>query len=179
MNLILRMLRVLVAARFRSRVSALEETVVTFRVWLNDLDPLLHMNNGRYLTIMDLGRNDAYIRTGMSALVRQRGWFPVVASETIRFRQSLNPLQRYELRTRMLGWDDRSFYIGQTFVTTGGEAAVAIVRIRFLRRSGGTVNADEVAAALLPGVPSPPLPDYVATWRESESELTKAALTDR
>ena len=175
MNLILRMLRVLIAARFRPRVSALEETVVAFRVWLNDLDPLLHMNNGRYLTIMDLGRNDAYIRSGMSALVRRRGWFPVVAGETIRFRESLNPLQRYDLRTRLVGWDERSFYIRQVFVVGEREAAVAIVRIRFLRRSGGTVDADEVAAALLPGVASPALPDYVTTWRESESELIRDA----
>lgn len=179
MNLLLRMLRILVAARLRPRVSPLEETVVTLRVWLNDLDPLLHMNNGRYLTIMDLGRNDAYIRSGMAALVRGRGWFPVVASETIRFRESLNPLQRYDLRTRVLGWDDRSFYIRQAFVVNGSEAAVAVVRVRFLRRSGGTVGAGEVAEALMPGVSSPPLPDYVATWRESESELTRDALTNR
>lgn len=172
------MIRVLVAARLRPRVSPLEETVVSFRVWLNDLDPLLHMNNGRYLTIMDLGRNDAYIRSGMAALVRQHGWFPVVASETIRFRESLNPFQRYDLHTRLLGWDDRSFYIWQLFVAGRREAAVAIVRIRFLRRSGGTVGADEVAQALLPGVTSPPLPDYVTTWRESESELTRG-VTER
>lgn len=175
MNLILRMLRVLIAARFRPRVSALEETVVAFRVWLNDLDVLLHMNNGRYLTIMDLGRNDAYIRTGMSALVRRQGWFPVVAGETIRFRESLNPLQRYDLRTRVLGWDDRSFYIRQTFVVAGREAAIGVVRVRFLRRSGGTVGAGEVAQALMPGVSSPALPAYVTTWRESESELTRDA----
>ena len=28
------------------------------RVWPNDLDTNAHMNNGRYLTLMDLGRFD-------------------------------------------------------------------------------------------------------------------------
>src|SRR5690348_4259470 len=103
MNLLLRMLRVLLHARFRPRVSPLDETSVAFRVWVNDIDPLLHMNNGRYLTLMDLGRADAIIRNGIRGALRSRGWYSVVASETIRFRRSLDAFARYEMRTRLLG----------------------------------------------------------------------------
>ena len=55
MNLILRMIKVLVAALFGQRLGVLDSSILTFRVWPNDLDINLHMNNGRYLTIMDLG----------------------------------------------------------------------------------------------------------------------------
>lgn len=173
MNLLFRMLRVLVCARWRSRTSPLDETSVTFHVWPTDLDPLLHMNNGRYLTLMDLGRADAIIRNGLRRALSAHGWYPVVASEAIRFRESLNPFTRYELRTRLLGWDERSFYYQQVFYATGRDSATALVRIRILRKSGGTVAAPEVAAAILPGIEPPALPDYVREWQESERAFSR------
>lgn len=166
------MLRVLLAARWRAPSDPFEETSITVRVWPTDLDPLLHMNNGRYLTVMDLGRADAILRNGIRRRLRAHGWYPVVASETIRFRESLPPLARYELRTVLLGWDDRSFYLRQRFVWRGRDAAVALVRIRFLRRSGGTVPAPEVAAGVIPAIDSPPLPDYVRVWQKAEGAFS-------
>lgn len=126
------------------------------------------MNNGRYLTLLDLGRADAIIRNGLRAALREHGWYSVVASEAIRFRESLSPFARYDIRTRLLGWDQRSFYFRQRFVAQGRESASALVRIRILRERGGAVDATEVAAAVMPGVESPPLPEYVATWQTSE-----------
>jgi acyl-CoA thioesterase FadM len=173
MNLLLRMLRVLICARWRPRTSPLDETSVTFHVWPTDLDPLFHMNNGRYLTLMDLGRADAILRNGIRRALSEHGWYPVVASEAIRFRESLNPFARYELRTRLLGWDERSFYYRQTFVAGERETAAALVRIRILRKGSGTVDAPEVAAVILPDVERPALPDYVARWQESERAYSR------
>src|SRR5665213_2837054 len=111
MNLILRMIRVLLMARWRSRVQPLDETSLSFRVWPTDVDVLMHMNNGRYLTLMDLGRADGIIRSGVHSILKGRDWYPVVASEAIRFRESLPMFARFEIRTRSLGWDDKSFYL--------------------------------------------------------------------
>ena len=174
MNLIFRMIRVLLLARWRSRVDALNETSLGFRVWPTDVDVLMHMNNGRYLTLMDLGRADAIIRSGVHAVLQGRDWYPVVASETIRFRESLPMFARFEIRTRTLGWDDKSFFLRQLFLLHGRVIAIGLVRVRFLKRSGGTLPAVEVAQAILPGVLSPVLPEYVARWREAESALSHA-----
>lgn len=174
MNLIFRMIRVLLWARHRPKVHPLEETSLTFTVWPSDVDVLMHMNNGRYLTLMDLGRADAISRSGVRASLEQRNWYPVVASETIRFRESLAMFARFDLRTRTLGWDDKSFYLRQLFLLRGRVVAVGIVRVRFLKRSGGTLSADEVARVLLPGVASPVLPDYIAMWRSAESGFSHA-----
>lgn len=171
-NLIFRILRVLIAARFRPRVHMLEETTVRFRVWPSDLDPLMHMNNGRYLTIMDLGRADAILRSGLRRRLASHHVYPVVASEMIRFRESLPLLARFELRTRLLGWDDRSFYIHQRFTRRGRDVAVALVRVRFLRRAGGTIAAPDVAALVAPDVSRPALPDHIAEWQRAESALS-------
>ena len=65
MNLIFRLLKTLLLYLLRpTRRGILEESVVRFRVWPNDLDTNLHMNNGRYLTLMDLGRLDLLLRNG-------------------------------------------------------------------------------------------------------------------
>jgi acyl-CoA thioesterase FadM len=174
MNLIFRMIRVMLAARRRPRVGGLDETSLTFRVWPTDLDVLMHMNNGRYFTLMDLGRADAVLRNGIYASLKARDWYPVVASESIRFRESLPLFARFEVRTRTLGWDDTSFYLRQLFLVRGRVTAIALVRVRFLKRSGGTLTASEVAQAIMAGAVSPVLPPYVMVWRQAESSLAQA-----
>lgn len=174
MNLVFRMVRVLFAARRKARTGLFDETSLRFRVWPSDIDLLMHMNNGRYLTLMDLGRADAIVRNRVHGVLKQNGWYPVVASEAIRFRESLPLFASFELRTRTLGWDDRSFYLRQLFLRRGRVVAVALVRARFLRQSGGTVPAPEVAQAIMAGVRSPVLPDYVASWQAAESSLSHA-----
>jgi acyl-CoA thioesterase FadM len=53
---------VLIATLRRGPLDLLGESVVRFRVWPGDLDFNLHMNNGRYLTLMGLGRLDLMAR---------------------------------------------------------------------------------------------------------------------
>lgn len=174
MNLIFRMIRVLLTARRRSPVHALGETSLTFTVWPTDVDVLVHMNNGRYLTLMDLGRADAVRRNGIRKALKSRNWYTVVASEAIRFRESLPLFERFELRTRILGWDEKSFYVRQQFLVRGRVVAVGIVRVRFLKGSGGTLSAAEVAQVIMPGVAAPRLPDYIPIWRAAESGYSSA-----
>lgn len=73
MNLWLRLLWLLATARFQVRLAEPTETVALgMRVWPGDLDISLHMNNGRYLTIMDLGRLRFCfaVRSGMSCAAK-------------------------------------------------------------------------------------------------------------
>ena len=65
MNLWLRLIWVVIAALSGRRVRLPQDpSRLMFRVWFHDLDPFRHMNNGRYLTIMDLGRTDLMLRSG-------------------------------------------------------------------------------------------------------------------
>jgi acyl-CoA thioesterase FadM len=64
-NLLLRLLATLIGARRRSPLGPLDESVMTLRVLPTDVDANLHMNNGRYLSIMDLGRFDLTVRNGL------------------------------------------------------------------------------------------------------------------
>lgn len=161
-----RLARVLVAARWRSRLAPLEEGVVSFRVWPGDLDTNRHLNNGRYLTLMDLGRWDLMARNGILGHVMERRWVPVVGAAAMRYRRSLDPFQRFELRTRLLGWDERAFYLGQAFDRAGEACATGCVRAVLLGREG-RVAPRQVVDLVAPGLASPELPRWVVLWRDA------------
>ena len=177
MNLYLRLIRTLVAALLaRARLHPLDESVLRMRVWPHDLDLNMHMNNGRYLTLMDLGRADLLARAGLLSVVLRQKWMPVVAGVTIRFRRSLAPFDRFTLRTRLVGWDARWLYLEQRFLRGDEVIAVAAVRAAIKRR-GGTVPVEEVIAAsgvVVEG--SPVLPEWIERWRVA-SEGDTAAMT--
>jgi acyl-CoA thioesterase FadM len=129
MNLIVRLIRIVIAALMRPRLDMLDTSIVSMRVWPNDLDLNLHMNNGRYFTVMDLGRIDLMIRTGVARWMWRQKWTPVVGSETMRFKRALKPFQPYRLKTRVLCWDERWVFLEQRFETLAGElVALGIVK---------------------------------------------------
>src|SRR4051812_6529347 len=170
MNLIFRLLYVALAALRRTRLSPLDESVVRFTVLPSDLDLNGHMNNGRYLTIMDLGRVDLLLRTGVVGAMRRNRWSGVVASVAIRYRRALNPFARYELRSRLIGWDERWFFMEQRFTRGGELCAYAIVKVQFAGRAG-RVAPQRMADAIHPGAQSPALPQAVRDWQEAEDRL--------
>lgn len=97
-----------------------DASVLNFRVWPHDLDVSLHMNNGRYLTIMDLGRIDMLMRTGLWKTARVRHWTPIANAVVIRFRRELRPFQRFTLETKVASWSETHVIIEQTFKFADG-----------------------------------------------------------
>jgi YbgC/YbaW family acyl-CoA thioester hydrolase len=111
-----------------------------------DLDQLRHVNNGVYLSMMDLGRVDLMKRSGMWKRLMDAAYYPVVAAQTITYRRSLQWRQRFVLETRMAGFHDKALFVEQRFVVDGEIFARAFVKARFLKRSGGTVSVEELNA---------------------------------
>jgi acyl-CoA thioesterase FadM len=121
MNLWLRLIWCLVIARFRPALQLPNDTsVLRFRVGLFDLDTSLHMNNGRYLTLMDLGRLDVMLRSGLWRAALANRWVPIASSVMIRYRRELGLLQAIKLETRILCWDANAVIMEQKFVFDGG-----------------------------------------------------------
>ena len=162
MNMIFRLLALFFLAQRRSQTSPLGPCRTPFRVWPTDLDVLRHVNNGVYLSLMDLARVDLLTRAGYSAAIRKRGWYPVVVAETISFRRSLTLLQRFEIVTEVIGWDDKAFYLTQDFERDGAVVASAVVKARFLGRGGERVQPQSVVDLSPVDVQQPVLPQWVA-----------------
>lgn len=124
------------------------------------------MNNGRYLSISDLGRFDLLRRSGLWPELRKRGWYPVVASSTITYRKSLEPWQRYTIESRFLGVDGRDVYLEQRFVVKGEIYAKLIIRGRFLQKTGGHVPMEDLWALLADEPAGTDLPKWMHAWGE-------------
>lgn len=170
MNLFMRLLALSFLSRRRSPTSPLGPCRTPFRVWPTDLDVLRHVNNGTYLSLMDLARVDLLSRAGYSAAIRKRGWYPVVASETISFRRSLTLLQRFEIITAVIGWDDKAFYLTQEFERGGVVIASAVVKARFLGRGGERVSPQSVMDLSPVPVARPDLPEWVGATLETPAQ---------
>jgi acyl-CoA thioesterase FadM len=167
-NLFGRIIWLLLTFRFRSKTKFFEESGIGFRVWPSDLDTNMHMNNGVYLSVMDLARTDLVLRSGLMKVVKQNGWYPVVASQTIRYRRSLDLFRAFTVCTQLIGWDERFFYIQQKFMLGKDVAALALVKGRFLKNSGGGVYPGEIAEAMGESPESPKLADWVHQWTAAE-----------
>lgn len=160
MNLFFRIFYVWFTGLFRKRLKVLDVSVLKLIVLPNDLDIYGHMNNGRYLTLMDLGRMDWIVRTGLGKTAAKEGWQPLVASVKMDYRKSFLVFETFELRTRILGWDDKWFFIEQAFERNGRRHASGIVK-GILRGPKGNVPPARVLEALGQGAVSPALPEEI------------------
>ena len=176
MTLLLRLVWVLLRHRSRTPCDPFGPCSTPFVVLPSDLDVLFHVNNGVYLSILDAARVDLMLRSGFGQRVRRAGYYPVVAAQTIRFRRSLKLFERFRVDTRVLGWDDRAFLLEHRFMLGDVLAAEAVVRIRFLKRSGGGVDtAPLLELAGKTGVAAPELPVWIADWNSAQSRSQTAA----
>jgi YbgC/YbaW family acyl-CoA thioester hydrolase len=164
MNLYLRLIFFRLRSRRRSRLNMWDTAFTPFRVTPSDLDLLGHINNSKYLAIMDLARLDLMMRAGWWDKFRRKGWFPVVAGQTITYRKSLKLGQRFEVESRILGMDERWFFVQQVFRSEGAVYAHAMVRARFLKKTGGSVEHDEMGE-FLGGFPDwHDVPEWIGPW---------------
>lgn len=139
------------------RISPLDEARMSLRVTPVDCDIYAHMNNGRYLTVMDFGRWNHVQRSGLLGLFLKNDWWPVLGAAQIEYRRELRLFQRYELSTRIAAWDGKWFWFDQRFEVGGHLHARAVVR-GVIRHRGKSLAQAEVMAALGVDRPSPPPP---------------------
>lgn len=171
MNLIWRTLLVLWSARRRYRregaIDPLSVGRIRLRTLPTDLDLARHMNNGRYLSLFDLGRFDLLVRAGLWDLMRDRGWYAVVANSTISYRKSLHLWERFTVESRVIAADSRAVYMEHRAVVDGEVYARTLVRARFLRRAGGVLPMEEFLAALGQDAASLPEPEeWMLRWAD-------------
>ena len=171
MNLYIRLFLVWLRNRRSDQQHFSHEAQSGFRVLPHDMDAFGHMNNGRYLQIMDVARTEWMMQTGVVAAIRENGWAPILGGGFIRFRLSLKLFQVYQVRTRLLGWDRRWFYLEHSFTDQRGSCAAVGITRAGLRKDGAWVNTDDVADCVCPGARSPIIPAHVHDWISVEEAM--------
>ncbi|MBY8965368.1 acyl-CoA thioesterase [Algiphilus sp. NNCM1] len=127
-------------------------------VWPTDLNVGMHMDNVRYLQLMNRARNELLMRSGIMRAARARRLGVPVAQCVMRYKRSLMPFERFCLRTQIIGWNERRFFMAQDFVRDGQVVASGQLQYAFVGPEGRVAPATIFSALLGREAVSPPLP---------------------
>lgn len=169
---ILRFLGEIASARRAPRLGALDAHVSVHRISPLDLDPWWELNNGRTLTIYDLGRIPMAIRLGLIDTLKANGWGFTVAGNTLRYRRRIRAFQKVTQVSRVIGWDNRFVYMEQSMWSRGECANHMLLRVAIVGGAGrrGMIEPAVFMQAMGHHGPSPALPDWVAAWIEADAQ---------
>lgn len=156
-----------------SRMPPLEQLTDTHvsqhMCWPHDLDFFLELNNGRAMSLYDIGRTAMAQRAGLIATLRKQRWGLTMAGSSTRFRRRIFAFEKFEMRSRANCWDDKFIYLEQSMWKTNGECASHVMFRAAVTDKNGLVSPDRVLAAMGRADPSPDMPDWIAAWCEAEA----------
>lgn len=167
-----RMIPAAVRALTQPQVSAAQPVSSRFRVLPHDIDINMHLNNGRYMQIIDVNRMEFLIRTGVAGIILDQRWKPILGSTAIQFRRELRLWEQAVASTRLVGWDNRWVYLEHRIETLSGRpVAIAIAKAGF-RSKGAWVPVETLRRALPFALPEMVLPAHVNAWRALDDVLS-------
>ncbi len=120
MTLWFRLLWLLLRLPFRGKLPIDGTSVLATRAWPSDCDINIHMNNAKYLALMDLGRLDMLARTGLFSYLWKAKAIAVIGGAEMTWRRPVRPFRKVILETHVTHWDDKWFHLSQRFVDADG-----------------------------------------------------------
>ncbi|MFC2966973.1 acyl-CoA thioesterase [Acidimangrovimonas pyrenivorans] len=166
---VFRLAKELLVFRKAPSLAVLDTHVSHHVCWPWDIDPWLELNNGRTLTLYDLGRLPFARRAGIGRVMKAKRWGMAVAGASVRYRRRVRAFDRVEMHTRALGWDCRFIYMEQSMWRGGDCTSQALLRLA-ITDAGGIVAPVKLVEALGAAQESPELPRWVRAWIEAEAE---------
>lgn len=113
-----------------------QESQIPMRVWPWDIDMFMELNNGRYQTMMDIGRFEVGIRVGLFEVLKANDWGLMVGGISSRYRRRLKPFQKFTLHSQIQCYDERWFYFRQWFTVGDTIHASFLVRTAITSKQG-------------------------------------------
>lgn len=169
MLLVVRFLVTMMRSLLRPKIGLFDTSITRFTALPTDCDLNFHLNAGRYVSFMDVARIELIGRMRLLIRLLRLGWRPMMGGAIVRYRRPVKPFERFTIKTRLIGWDEKWFYVehvvekGEGVFCAAGHMRTAIVA------RGGSVRPAEVWALVGQGdVASPELPELVREWRELE-----------
>jgi acyl-CoA thioesterase FadM len=166
---IIRMINQFFKVRRMPRLAPMEAHVSHHYCLPWDIDIFMELNNGRTLTLFDLGRIPLAVRTGLDKQLSANKWGLTVAGVSVRYRRRIRMFERIEMISRLVSWDDRFFYIEQSMWKSDGECANQAMFRTAVTDRNGIVSPSRVAEALGVSDASPPLPPSFQAWADAEN----------
>jgi acyl-CoA thioesterase FadM len=168
MYLLVRLTLTIIKSFCRKKMSLHEHTDVWYITQPHDLDTNFHMNNGRYLTLMDLGRFDFTIRLNLHKHMLKNNWMPVLGGAQITYLKPLDLFEKFTLRTQCVGWNENWIFLQQDFIAKKGLVATATVKAIFLKGKQKVKVHDILEALGYPDEPEVKVPSHIEKILEGE-----------
>ncbi|MEP4194495.1 MAG: acyl-CoA thioesterase [Aliishimia sp.] len=165
-----RLAKEVIRAKRMTPLEKLTDTHVSEHIcWPWDLDAFLELNNGRTLTLFDLGRIGMALRVGLVDVLKRERWGLTMAGSSVRYRRRIHAFQRFTVKSRVVCWDDKFTYIEQSMWKRDGECANHVLYRAAVTDQDGIVRLDRISQALGHDSVSPPMPEWVANWCRAEA----------
>lgn len=165
----IRLAKEMIKFRKSPRIGLLDTHVSHHVCWPWDLDPWVELNNGRTLTLYDLGRLPLIARTGFIPVLKGRKWGFTVAGNSTRYRRRIRMFHRFTMLSRVIGWDNRFIYMEQS-MWRKGECCNHMLLRTACTSDQGIVPPAQVMDALALDHPTPDLPDWVQAWIQADGQ---------
>ncbi|ARD20454.1 thioesterase family protein [Shewanella japonica] len=151
--------------RQAKKIGFLDTSRISYRALPLDCDINMHLTNSRYPAFMDLARTHMIAEMGLMQKFLKLKWLPIVNASEFTFFRDIKPMEKFEIETRIVGWDEKYFYIEQRFVTARGLHCIMHVRGVFICKGKQVPITDLVATAGYEG-PTPAMPPELVKWKE-------------
>ena len=166
-----RMIKDIILARRLPPLEHFTDTHVFSHIcWPWDIDLFGEMNNGRALTIYDLGRLATAQHAGLVKALIDNKWRLAIAGAMVRYRRRLAAFERFTMRSRMVCWDKSFIYIEQSMWKLDGECASHIIYRIVVTEKRRAIPPARVAAVLHRDPINPPMPDWIVAWTLAEDK---------
>ena len=123
-----------------------------------------------YAAYMGLCRWQFVFQSEFRKVALKKAWVPVTTSETIVYKRSIKAFSRVQVTTRLVCWDEKRFYLEQTFSVKGDLYSKTLLE-GLIRGPKGHLNPPEVFKELGVQQSSPETPEYVKQWVLAKKEL--------
>jgi acyl-CoA thioesterase FadM len=158
---ILRLARVIITSKFKKKLTldSLESDIIKLRVLPQDIDPFMELNNGRYVTLLDLGRFGYGSKVNMGKFLKKNNWSLTIVGTYNEYRHRLRLFQKFELKTKIIGYDNRWFYFSQKIERNNKVHMASVVKFAFTSKEG-IVSPEKV----IPAMGKDYNPDLLPIW---------------
>ncbi|PLP59119.1 4-hydroxybenzoyl-CoA thioesterase [Mesorhizobium loti] len=145
-----RFARMALTAKSRGAYRMGDESRLTFRCLPTDIDFNIHLNNARYMMLADLGRIDIFIRAGLIALARKKGWAPMLGGLQTVYVREIKLWRNFQVVSSIETWDGTQVLGAHRFVLDNGETAALMKTTAGVYDRAGKrfVDIQELAAEL-------------------------------
>ncbi|MDG3086396.1 acyl-CoA thioesterase [Vibrio hannami] len=162
-----RFIKTTLQAKKRSKIAFTDQSAIRFYCHPWDIDMWGEMNNGRVLTLYDIGRMDVAIRCNLDKALMKNKWALVVAGSSVRYRKRIKMFDHITMKTQCVGVDDKWFYLEQSMWVKDKPCSSVLIRAGITSKDG-LVHPSLVANAIGAEYTEGNLPLWVREWIDSE-----------